>query len=274
MRLASIFLAFVAIAALAANPAGAETSGGGGGNSGWIGVSKPGSPGGGSPGGGDSGPGSRWGKSCELYSDQDPNLNGGKPGPGYVLVVCYRTFDGVEVSGGENIPFWTLEPPSMDPAEVAQRILKTLTVEPINIGTVPEDRPGRVGLIGLPTWMWANPSPRTTGPQSASACIGGTCVDLTMKMDRIEWNMGDGNTVTCRGPGTPYADRHGKQDSPTCGHRYTRTSLGKPNQRYTINATSYWVAHWEGGGRSGNFYLDQTATSHLRIGELQVLVTQ
>lgn len=249
----------------------AETNGGGGGNSGWVSIGSPGSPGGGSPGGG-GGSTSRWGKSCELGADQDATLNGGKPGPGYVLVFCYQTFDGVPV--GEAIGEWTLEQPRMDPAEVAQRILKTLTVAPIDIRTVPEDRPGRVGLIGLPTWMWANPSTRTTGPQSASACIGGTCVDLTMKVDRIEWNMGDGNTVTCRGPGTPYADRYGKQDSPTCGHRYTRTSLGRPNQRYTINATSYWVAHWEGGGRSGNFYLDQTATSHLRIGELQVLVTQ
>ena len=257
------------------NSAGGTGGGQIGDNGGGVWNGTPGGSGGGSPGGGGSGGGgSRFGKTCELYSSQDENLNGGKPGPGYVLVICYETFDGVRTNNGESIPFWTLQPPSMDPAEVAQRILKTLTVAPIDIRTVPEDRPGRVGLIGLPTWMWANPSPRTTGPQSASACIGGTCVDLTMKVDRIEWDMGDGNTVTCRGPGTPYADRHGKQDSPTCGHRYTRTSLGKPNQRYTINATSYWVAHWEGGGRSGNFYLDQTATSHLRIGELQVLVTQ
>ena len=254
------------------DPGGGQT----GSNTGGVWAGTPGADGGGTPGGGTSGPGSasRWGKTCSAWGDQDPDLYGGKPGPGYALVVCHTTFDGVALGGHVVAPFWSIETPTMDPAEVAQRILKTLTVQPINIKTVPEDKPGRVGLIGMPTWMWTNPTPKTIGPQDASDCIGGTCVDLTMKVTKVVWDMGDGNSVTCRGAGTPYADRYGKQNSPTCGYRYERTSLGKKKNQYNVTATSYWTAHWSGGGRSGDFYLEQTASSNLKIGELQVVVTQ
>ena len=32
--------------------------------------------------------------------------------------------------------------------------------------------------------------------------------------------MGDGETVVCRTPGTPYEDRFGMKSSPDCGHTY------------------------------------------------------
>ena len=86
--------------------------------------------------------------------------------------------------------------------------------------------------------------------------------------------MGDGTTVTCRTPGTPYQDRFGFADSPDCGHRYTKTSARKPNNAYPITATSYWVVDWTGpGGSSGQITLDLVSRTSIVVGELQALIT-
>ncbi|GHJ97725.1 hypothetical protein SNE510_72440 [Streptomyces sp. NE5-10] len=77
-------------------------------------------------------------------------------------------------------------------------------------------------LIGMPMWLWATPTPSTFGPVSASASAGAVTVTATAKVTSVRWVMGDGTTVTCAGPGTPYKTGYGATDSPTCGHRYTR----------------------------------------------------
>jgi hypothetical protein len=71
-----------------------------------------------------------------------------------------------------------------------------------------------------------------------------------------------------------YEDRYGFNDSPDCGHRYTKTSAGKAGNAYPILATSYWVVDWTGpGGSSGRITLDLTSSTSIVVGELQALVT-
>ena len=77
--------------------------------------------------------------------------------------------------------------------------------------------------------------------------------------------MGDGSTVTCTGPGTPYAASYGKQSSPTCGHTYTRQGA------YTVRATTYWVVTWAGIGQTGTIPLNFTDTTTITMGEAKVL---
>jgi hypothetical protein len=101
----------------------------------------------------------------------------------------------------------------------------------IDIGIVPEPGADRMGLIGLPTWMWVNqPDAHTWGPITRSVSAGGVTATVTARVDRVVWDMGDGATVTCATPGTPYEDHYGNTDSPDCGHRYTRTSVGEPQR--------------------------------------------
>ena len=136
----------------------------------------------------------------------------------------------------------------------------------ITIGIVPEPLPGRVGIIGLPTWMWVdNPTETTLGPISRTASAGGYSVTAIARVSRIVWSMGDGTSVTCTGPGTRYEDRFGKTPSPTCGHRYSRQGT------YTVRATSYWDVTWSGVGRSGHLTLDLTSATTITMGEIQVL---
>lgn len=143
----------------------------------------------------------------------------------------------------------------------------------IDIGIVPEPTPNSMGFVGLPTWMWTVPTPETWGPIVRSASGGGITVTATAHVKTVAWRMGDGATVNCGSPGTPYQDAFGKRDSPTCGHTYTRTSVGRPGNAYQVAATSYWAIDWAGGGENGTINLDFVAETQVRIGELQVLVT-
>jgi hypothetical protein len=70
-------------------------------------------------------------------------------------------------------------------------------------------------------------------------------------VDRIDWDLGDGNSVTCQTPGTPWTPSHGLEPSPDCGHTYLRESGALPGGAFRVTATSYWVVEWEGAGQTG-----------------------
>ena len=54
--------------------------------------------------------------------------------------------------------------------------------------------------------------------------------------------MGDGSTVTCDGPGTPYqAETDPKASSPDCGHTYLRSSARESGQAFVVSATVFGV---------------------------------
>lgn len=161
----------------------------------------------------------------------------------------------------------------IDPVILARRAIASMDLDPIAIGIVPESGPNRVGLVGLPVWMWvANLSGDTFGPITASARQGPVSVSATANVSGIAWDMGDGTKVNCTGPGTPYADHYGKQESPTCGHRYAMMSTDQPDGAYQVTATSHWVVEWSGAGQSGIIELDLTTNPlPIRVGEAQVL---
>jgi hypothetical protein len=171
---------------------------------------------------------------------------------------------------------WLPGPPEagLSPEAAARAVVARMDLRPAQIGIVPEDKPGSIGAVGAPVYMWTTPEPATFGPQVLTGSAGGVTITATAKVDRIVWNMGDGATVTCRTPGTPYEDRFGFAESPDCGHRYTKTSAREPSNAYPITATSYWVVDWTGpGGSSGQITLDLVSRTNIVIGELQAVIT-
>ncbi|WP_146197432.1 ATP/GTP-binding protein [Promicromonospora sp. AC04] len=141
-----------------------------------------------------------------------------------------------------------------------------MDLNPIDIGIVPEEGPDRVGIVGMPQWMWVNePAENTFGPITRKATAGSVTVTATAKVDKVVWDMGDGTSVTCVGTGTPYEDRYDTMDSPDCGHRYSKQG------KYEVTATSYWTVEWEGMGQSGTIPLDFTRTANIVMGEAQVI---
>lgn len=156
-------------------------------------------------------------------------------------------------------------------AEIAARAVSMLELSGPEIGMAP--RPGSTGLVGLPVWMWTTVSASTWGPVSATASVPGISVTATAKAAQVVWDMGDGHSVTCHGPGTPYTVARGAAMSPTCGHRYLRSSAGMPGEAFTVTATTTWQINWSGGGASGVLTQTRSSTLPVRIGELQLLVT-
>lgn len=164
--------------------------------------------------------------------------------------------------------FWLPQPPPVDPAVLAQQVVADLDLRAIEIGIAPRPGAGSMGYVGLPVYLWVDqPGPQTFGPVTRSASAGGVTVTVTARVQEVRWSMGDGHTVVCAGPGTPYRDAFGGKPSPDCGHTYTA-----PRDPYPVTATSHWVVTWAGGGQSGTIPLDLTATTQIRIGEVQVLV--
>ena len=162
----------------------------------------------------------------------------------------------------------------MTPQQAAQIVVESMELRAADIGIVPEDTPGQVGYVGAPVWMWTAVGPETFGPNTITASAGGITITATANVARIVWDMGDGAQVTCTTPGTPYQDAFGLAESPDCGHRYTRTSVGNPGSAYEVTATSYWEVDWTGGGAAGQIDLDVSSSTTIQVGELQVLVTQ
>ena len=164
--------------------------------------------------------------------------------------------------------------PGLTPREVAQLAIERMHLKAIDIGIVPEPGPDSIGLVGMPVWMWAKaPNNQTFGPITESASAGGITITATARVLQVTWDMGDGTEIVCDTAGTPYKPELGRKDSPDCGHTYKNSSAGKPDDAYTVTATSSWVITWSGAGQTGTIRLDGlTRSTQIRIGEAQVLV--
>jgi hypothetical protein len=160
--------------------------------------------------------------------------------------------------------------PAVTPEMLAARAIRQLPIRGPLIGMAP--RPGSIGLVGLPVWMWVQVTPATWGPASATASVPGLSVTATARATQVVWDMGDGHRVTCDGPGTPYEPWFGGRMSPTCGYRYDQSSARERDSAYEVTATTTWQVTWAGGGASGALAMERSSSTTARIGELQVLV--
>jgi hypothetical protein len=162
------------------------------------------------------------------------------------------------------------QPALPDPAVLAQRAVQQLGLAGPDIQTSPPT--GTDQVVGLPTWLWTQVSATTWGSHSATAAVPGESVTATATAEQIVWGLGDGTTITCNGPGTPYQptmDPLGA--SPTCGHTYTASSAGRPAQAYPVTATTTWSVHWAGAGVQGQLTLQRSSQTTLRVVEAQAV---
>jgi hypothetical protein len=129
-------------------------------------------------------------------------------------------------------------------------------------------RPPTPQVVFVPTWLWVDAG--SWGERSASASAGGLTVTATATPTTVQWSMGDGRQVTCRGPGTAWrSGMDPSMRSPSCGHVYTTAS---PAGRYPVRATVTWEITWSGGGQSGTRpALTTTAEAQLRVVEAGAL---
>lgn len=182
---------------------------------------------------------------------------------------CARGITLTDPLPDELIQRWSAVPPwgaPPDPRDLALEAVEAMNLRAFDIGIVPHDAPGFVGIIGLPTYMWVeDEGPSTWGSITRTATSGPYSVTATGQVDHVVWDMGDGTTLTCTTPGTPYQEVFQDQPSPDCGHTYEEAG------RYTVTATSYWVITWAGMGQSGTIEMDFTANTQIAMGEMQVI---
>lgn len=162
------------------------------------------------------------------------------------------------------------KPPPPSPAQVAAIARAQLTIPKPKIGSAPCTAADCKGAVGVPVWLWTDPGMFT--PVAQTATQGGVSVTVTAVATGVSWDMGDGQTVKCDGPGTRYDKAaFGWSESPDCGYKYTQTSRGQAGGRYPLTATATWAITFSGDfvGTDG---VTTTSTVNVAIGEYQAIV--
>jgi hypothetical protein len=144
-------------------------------------------------------------------------------------------------------PFWVTgaQPPAagviqVAPVVVAQQAAKQLGFGSPTIEMAPPD--GSPQLVGVASWLWLAPGAWRT--ISASASAGPVTTTATATPSKVVWDMGDGQSVTCNGPGTPYSASD-PNEATDCS--YTWPGPGS----FTVTATVYWSVTWTATGAAG-----------------------
>ncbi len=159
--------------------------------------------------------------------------------------------------------------PVPSPQQLAEQARSQLRLPSPMIASSPAGKQ----LVRLPTWLWLNRA--MWQPHLATATVPAVSVTATATPTSVSWSTGDGTTVSCTGPGTPFpAGGAAQAASPDCGHTYQRSSAGNPGERFAITATVSWRVTWAGGGATGAFPdLTTSVAASLRVAEAQALGT-
>ncbi|GLW34475.1 hypothetical protein [Actinoplanes regularis] len=206
----------------------------------------------------------------------DPLWEGHEPGDGAVYMKMCKTAGGPLGIGWTTTFFWAATAPAqlIDPALLAEQAIKLLPIKGPDITTAP--RAGGSGLVGLPIWVWTPAAESTWGPSTRTASVPGVSVTATANATKIVYQMGDGTSITCTKPGTPYRESFGRKASPDCGYAkgYQKPSSTVPGGTYKVTGVTTWHITWAGGGDAGELTVTRTsAPVAIDIDELQAVTS-
>jgi hypothetical protein len=194
---------------------------------------------------------------------KDAALIAGPPGPPpgeWVMPTCIR--DGYI---NPLPPMWVSTAPRASqaaPITVARDALAQLDLPPGAIRMAPDT--GHDQLVGARTWLWVDPS--TWHSFSATAAVGAVAATATAQPTKVVWSMGDGESVTCTGPGSPYdSSRPDSAQSTDCSYTWPSSSARQPGNAFTVTATVYWEVSWTARGAPGGGNLGTIASPPSRV---------
>jgi hypothetical protein len=99
-------------------------------------------------------------------------------------------------------------------------------------------------LVGVRTWFWIDQT--QWQPRTATAAVPGLSATVTATPTEVRWDTGDGTTITCKGPGTPYdPDRPDSQQHSDCSHVFEHDG------EHDVRATIVWRVRWTATDGSG-----------------------
>lgn len=157
----------------------------------------------------------------------------------------------------------------IDPRVLAERAAAALDLPEPAIHMSPDGDQ----VVKLASWLWIPAAQWETRQVSASA--GPVTATVTATPTRLTWDMGNGDQVSCDGPGTAYGARQAVHDTSGCRYTYRHSSAGQPGEAYDVTATIEWELTWTAAGAAGGGDLGavaMSATESVRVTEIQALV--
>jgi hypothetical protein len=148
----------------------------------------------------------------------------------------------------------------VNPVVLAQQALSKLPLAAPSIEMAPPTSSDQ--LVNVSTWLWINPE--VWQSLSATAAAGPVSATATATPVEVVWTMGDGDQITCDGPGTPYNPSDPNATS-TCSYTWSQSSVGQPDGAYEVTATVHWQVAWTATGAPGVGNLGQVAGPAARV---------
>jgi hypothetical protein len=101
------------------------------------------------------------------------------------------------------------------------------------------------GVVNLGVWL------SLAGQESvtARAEAGALWAEATVTLVSTSWDMGNGDVVTCDGPGTPIVDTDTIEQGP-CGYTYRRSS--PDDAPYDLAVVATWAVTYQSSSGSGS----------------------
>jgi hypothetical protein len=150
------------------------------------------------------------------------------------------------------------------PERAADQARKLLPLSPPAIELSPPV--GVAQLVGVPTWLWLGDA---WHPLQASATLDGVTSTVTARPTSVSWLLGDGTTVRCDGPGTPYdTNRSPDGQQTTCSHTFEQR--GQFAVTATVSYETTWAASTGDGGALDP--VARSATVAVTVDEAQALI--
>ncbi len=176
---------------------------------------------------------------------------------------------------GNHIQTITVAPSRPRPRPTQSTVLSSamgaLNPPAPTIHTSPSHRAGL--LVQTPAWLWLPPSYWRT--YSTTIMVWGYVVTIFATPTVVRWNMGNGDSVTCIGPGTPWIPGFSDALS-TCNYTYRHSSDGASGDRFRITATVTFVGSFTtvglGGMRGPLGAVTRSSSVYAPVAEIQGLV--
>lgn len=205
--------------------------------------------------------------------------------PAKLYTVTCETHNGPQVGNAAATLEYSAQPPlnyNQAALTTLQQLALSVFVSALALAPVPkvETAPaasGKPGVVGLPVWMWGDIPGALWNQKSINQTVVFTKVALSFQGEQVDWDMGDGNHVICKTPGTAYRSPTPPNvayktyngtpgPSPDCGWTYKNAGS------YWVSATATWFIAFQVGSTSGTFVVSRTTPAmNLNIGELQVV---
>lgn len=144
--------------------------------------------------------------------------------------------------------------PAVDPQALAKQAESKLALTSPTIEMAPPA--GTTQLVNVASWLWIQPG--TWQAMTATAAAGTVVATATAAPSKVVWNMGDGDVVTCSGPGTSYSASN-PNAATDCSYAWTNSSTNQPDGAYRVTATVYWQVSWTAAGAPGGGNFGQVA---------------